>query len=120
MGLNLTSAYRAGDKKRLRKLIDEDLPELAEKVQTLHEIHRQLWLDTYQSFGWEIMDMRYGSLSARIKSAMDQIERYLDGRLPRIDELEAERLYYNGRPGIVRYTNFYHRIVSASPIAARG
>ena len=120
MGLNVTAAYRAGDRKRLRQLIDTDLPTLAEKVRTLHEIHRELWLDTYQSFGWEIMDMRYGSLSARIKSAIDQIERYLDGRLPRIDELEAERLYYDGRPGIVRYTNFYHRIVSASPIAARG
>ena len=89
-------------------------------MKKLHECHRRVWLDTYKTFGWDIMDMRYASIEARINSAVDQIERYLGGDLPEIEELEAERLYYNGKPGVVRYTNYYPRIVSGSPIAARG
>ncbi|MGI6610594.1 MAG: beta-N-acetylhexosaminidase [Limnochordia bacterium] len=120
MGLKVTEAYRAGDRQRLEELASDELPALAKQMKKLHECHRRVWLDTYKAFGWDIMDMRYASIEARINSAVDQIERYLGGDLPEIEELEAERLYYNGKPGVVRYTNYYPRIVSGSPIAARG
>ncbi|MGI6610595.1 MAG: beta-N-acetylhexosaminidase [Limnochordia bacterium] len=119
MGLKLTEAYRTGDRQRLGQLASDELPALAKEMKKLHECHRELWLDTYQAFGWEIIDMRYGSIETRIQSAIDQVKRYLDGRLAQIQELEAERLYYNNRPGIVRYTKVYQRIVSASPIGPR-
>lgn len=63
------------------------------------------------------MDMRYGSLLIRLRSAMEQTEEYLEGRLERLEELEEERRSFNGSEGPVSYANWYGRIVSASRIA---
>ena len=60
--------------------------------------------------------MRYASLVARIRSAIIEINQYLDGKLERIEELEEKRLPLHGRPGPVNYMNFYGQIVSPSRI----
>ena len=65
------------------------------------------------------MDMRYGSLLARIDSAIVEIEAYLSGEMERIEELEEERLYYGGQPGSIHYLNFFGDIVSPSRIAPK-
>ena len=44
-------------------------------------------------------------------------KRELEERLRELEELEEERLDYNGRPGMIRYLNWFGRIVSASRIA---
>ena len=35
----------------------------------------------------------------------------LSGEMERIEELEEERLYYGGKPGSIRYLNFFGDIV---------
>jgi hypothetical protein len=62
------------------------------------------------------MDMRYGSLIARINSAIIQITDYINGKTERIEELEEERLPYNGYKGPINYMNFYGKIASPSRI----
>ena len=115
MGLRLTAAYRAGDKNALRRFADEELPELLARSEALQEEHRRNWFALYKPFGWDVMDMRHGSLQARIKSAISEIKAYLDGTLERIEELEVERLYYNVSGGPVT-TNNYGNVVSPSRI----
>jgi hexosaminidase len=120
MGVRLTAAYRAGDREELQHLVSDELPDLLARIEDLHQYARSLWLRTNKALGWDIHDMRYGSLEARIKSAIVEVQAYLDGKLTTLEELDEERLYFNGRPELVRYANFYARIVSPSRIAAQG
>ena len=119
MGLRLRKAYLDGDKETLKKIACEELPELCNRVFALHEAHREAWFEIYKPTGWDIMDMRYGSLESRIRSAEIQVKAYLDGKLDSIEELEKERLPYNGVTGPLKWQNFYGDIVSASRIAPK-
>ena len=40
--------------------------------------------------------MQYGSLTARVETAIQRLSEYLDGRISRIEELEGERLPFAG------------------------
>ena len=117
MGLRITDAYKAGDKEALKNFAEKELPDLMERVNALWECHREKWFKIYKPFGWDIMDMRYGSLVARIKSAMIEIKQYLNGEMERIEELEEKRLPLHGVEGPINYMNFYGQIVSPSRIA---
>ena len=105
MGLRLTAAYRAGDKNALRRFAEEELPELSYRVSELRIAHMECWMEIYKPFGWDILDMRYGSLLARIDSAIRQVTAYIEGKLERIEELEAERLLFDkaGPRGLNKY-----------------
>lgn len=118
MGLRLTAAYKANDPDTLHALAEKELPDLRARVTELRRVHKRCWMRIYKPFGWDIMDMRYGTLLMRIESAIEQLSDYLAGVLPRIEELEEERLYFDGIPGPIHYMNGYGRIVSPSRIAA--
>ena len=77
------------------------------------------WFELYKPLGWDIMDMRYGSLLTRMDSAIEEINMYLDGKLDKIEELEQERLYYNGVEGSIKYMNYFGDVVSPSRIAPK-
>jgi len=117
MGLRLTKAYKDGDREAMKRIADVDLPETIKRMAALREVHMKIWFKLYKSLGWDVMDMRYGSLITRMQSAITEINMYLNGDMERIEELEEERLYYNGKPGMISYLNWFGRTVSASRIA---
>lgn len=90
---------------------------MLQEVRELKEAYRELSLHVYKAFGWDIIDMRFGGLMARIDTAMARLQDYLDGKIENLEELEEERLYFDGqdRPsgGVLGNCNLYHRIVSA-------
>jgi hypothetical protein len=45
-----------------------------------------------------INDLRYGTLIARFETAKERLAAYLDGSLAHIEELEAPRLRFDGKP----------------------
>lgn len=96
MGYRIAEAYKAGDKDTLRKIADEELPEMKRRVQALQNRHRELWYEVYKPFGWEVEDMRYGGLIGVIDSTMFRLNQYLNGEIEALDELHAERLSYTG------------------------
>ncbi len=117
MGLRLVKAYKADDKAELRRFAEEYLPDLKERVLSLRSYHKDCWFKIYKAFGWDIMDLRYGTLVMRITSAIEEVNSYLDGKLEKLEELEEERRYFDGKEGPIRYMNGYGRIVSPSRIA---
>jgi hypothetical protein len=119
MGLRLTAAYKAGDRAVLKNFAEMELPDLKDRMKVLRRVHMENWFALYKPFGWDIMDMRYGSLLTRIDSAIEEIHMYLDGKLDRIEELEQERLVYSGIEGAPRWLNYFGDIVSPSRIAPR-
>ena len=117
MGLRLVKAYKNNNKEELKRFAEEYLPDLKNRVLALRSYHKNCWFKIYKAFGWDIMDLRYGTLLMRITSAIEEVTDYLDGNLERIEELEEERLYFDGIKGPIRYMNGYGRIVSPSRIA---
>lgn len=119
MGLRLAAAYKAGNREALCRFADVELPDLKTRMQELRRVHMENWFDLYKPLGWDIMDMRYGSLFVRIDSAIEELHMYLDGKLDCLEELEQERLLYGGVDGSIKYLNYFGEIVSPSRIAPK-
>jgi hexosaminidase len=119
LGVTVKNLYDKGDKEGLKEIASEVLPELYERVNELRKAHRKQWMTTNKPFGWEVLDIRYGGILARIDSVIERITGYVEGRIDRIEELEQERLYFDGlnRPGgVFEGINQYVRIPTACPI----
>lgn len=119
IGLRLTAAYRAGDREVLAYIADVELTDLRHRFAMLREVHRENWFALYKPLGWDVMDMRYGSMLARIDSAVWAVHRYLSGEVECMEELDVERLPYGGKDGPIRYLNFFGDIISPSRIAPK-
>lgn len=97
---DLVAAYRAGDKQRIRGLLDWDLRDLQRETHELWQRHRRMWLATYKPFGLEVIEQRYGGLIARLQSLSDRLKSYLEGEVQTIPEFEVELLkIWEGSPG---------------------
>lgn len=112
-GLKLYKAYKCGDFATLENYVMNLLPELIRRVKDLKEYHYCQWMKINKPFGWEVLDIRYGGLIARIYTVIKRLNAYLHREIDKIEELEEDRLYYNGKPGIFSL-NEYQKIVSAS------
>lgn len=98
LGIQMKQAYDSSDFQALRYMASDILPELGNHVDDLREAHRAQWLRTFKAFGWEVLDIRYGGLLARISSTQDRLMDFIEGRTDGIEELEQERLPFAGQP----------------------
>lgn len=95
IGVRIKAAYDANNSDALREIADIILPELTEKTESFKKVYRALWLSTYKAFGFEVIDMRIGTLLSRIETARFRLKQYLAGEISIIEELEEERLFYH-------------------------
>ncbi len=96
---NLVAAYKAGDKQKVRSLLEWDLRDLQRETHELWQRHRSLWLATYKPFGLEVLECRYGGLIARLQSLFDRLHAYLDGEVESIPEFETDlQKIWDGSP----------------------
>ena len=65
------------------------------RSEALRRAHREAWLYYNKPFGFEIVDARYGAITARIDTAAYRIESYLNGDVDALEELCEERLKFN-------------------------
>ena len=120
MGIKMKNSYDRKDMKMLKEIAETDLANLYKRVSELRESHKKQWFITYKSFGWEVLDIRYGGLLVRIESAAGRLKEYINGEIDNIDELEEERLFFDGpdRPeaAAIGHCNLYARIVTAGSL----
>ncbi|MEH7380549.1 beta-N-acetylhexosaminidase [Bacillus sp. JJ1533] len=119
-GIKLKQAYDSNNKEEMKSL-QEQLIDLRYRVECLRRAHRTLWFSTYKPFGWEVLDIRYGGVLTRIETAGFRIGQWLDGAIPRISELEEERLFHDApwkMPEGALGRNSYHRIVTAGAFSS--
>jgi hexosaminidase len=117
LGIKITDAYRAGDKDALASFAKNELADLYKRVRALRSCHKAQWFDINKALGWDVLDMRYGSLLIRIESAIEQLTDYVQGKTDHLEELDEPRLYYSSVPGLVPYANFYGKIACPSRIS---
>lgn len=102
-GIKLSKAYREGDKDTLKHFTETRLPEIKAAMEKLRASHRKYFFENSKPLGWDVRDFRYGGIIARTETAIYELNEYLSGRLDRIEELELERLPFNGTEGIPYY-----------------
>lgn len=54
------------------------LSKLREHLRQLISYHRQMWMATYEPFGWEVLELRYGGQASRLESFHLRVSRFLD------------------------------------------
>ncbi len=97
-GLVLRNAYLSKDNSKLQEIADILIPTIIERVKRLHQTFYQQWMTENKVFGYDIMDMRFGALTARLQTARNRILDYLNGTLDLLPELGEERLWVDCRP----------------------
>lgn len=98
VGVELKAAYDSGDRKRLKTLANETLPEIRRRVDAFYLAFRDGWMRESRPGGFDAQDIRIGGLIRRILAAEQTVNDYLTGKIQRIEELEHERLYFDCRP----------------------
>lgn len=88
----LRARYLAGDRAYLAAVANEEIPALLALYDELERAHRALWERDMRRFGWEVIALRYGAVTGRLRDVQDELTRYLAGQLPTIEELDAEPL----------------------------
>jgi hexosaminidase len=97
IGVRLVRAYLSRDREQMARISNEDIASLNERVAALHKAFRDQWMSENKVFGFDVQDIRFGGLLARLKAAQERIGDYLAGKTDRIEELEQERLYFDAR-----------------------
>lgn len=119
LGTRIRRAYLDGDRDALARIASEELPDLNCTVEALKKERENIWFEEYKPNGFEVLDIRISGVAARLASAKERIESWLDGRVSALEELEEERLPYlaaedGTRP--VPSCNLWENIVSACNI----
>lgn len=115
IGIELKAAYDQQDKVKMFSLLEE-VKELTLEAEVLRGKHRDIWFSLYKPFGWEVIELRYGGLKARMETAQFRIQQWLDGETGKLEELEEKRLVHDGPNGIPEGSlgnHFYYRIATA-------
>ncbi|WP_461224880.1 family 20 glycosylhydrolase [Lacticaseibacillus suihuaensis] len=87
----INSSYQSGQKDQQPVIVDLST-ELVKRLRDLRDAHRAVWFELNAPFGWEVMDIRYGGLIARVDTALWRLQQWEDGAVAKLDELEVPRL----------------------------
>lgn len=122
VGVQLTTAYKAGDKDALRAIATETLPEIAARMRVFKKAAETQWFKENKPFGFEVIDIRIGGTISRVESSASRVLAYVNGEIDALPELAEERLFFNNQPADQEITNFnynmWHRMVSACNICS--
>jgi len=86
----LVTAYHRKDLAKLRKYLREEIPSLKSEVEKLWRSHRALWMRDRKPFGWEVLELRYGGLMARLDTLRERIEMFVQGEYKSIPEFDTQ------------------------------
>lgn len=115
LGVQLKRAYDMGDKEKLACLL-ETVKELKPLHEELRKKHRKVWMKYNKAFGWEVLDIRYGGIVARLQSVSDRLSDYLNGDISQIEELEARKLKAHQQENMIG-RGLYEDICSTSKLS---
>lgn len=121
IGLQITRFYQEDNKEALRDIATDQLPAISKRIDDLRRTHRRLWMTTCKAPGWEVLDIRYGGIMARLSTSSDRLLDYVDEHVEVLEELDMERLLFDpnlpdGLGALNINMNSYQRIVTASAL----
>ena len=117
LGIKTRSAYKAGDKVALKKLLKERYYPLIKRLGIFYQAYINQWDIENKPFGFEVQDFRIGGLIKRVEHQARRLEQYLAGKVDAIPELDETQLdaYPNLREG--GSFNSFAKCISASVLS---
>ena len=115
LGVRLKKAYDAHDLSTLETICEEVIPGIINDLSTTRLLREHLWMQDAKPFGYELVDIKLSGVIARLTSTRYRLRYYIDGRVKRLEELEAHRLPYF-LPGTPKRENLWHRIISGADL----
>lgn len=94
LGLRIKEAYEKKDLSTLELFCEDVIPSLNDVLWKMKLLREQLWLRDAKPFGYELLDIKLGSVITRLESNRRRIRSYLDGSVAALEELEQPRLPY--------------------------
>ena len=93
--LEVRDHYQNGDTAAMRTCLNEVVIPTVESMESLWNLHREVWNEWYKPFGWEVIDARYATVCARLRHLEKMIQDYLEDPSIRYEELEydLQRIY---------------------------
>ncbi|MBQ7206172.1 MAG: hypothetical protein IJS01_00080 [Lentisphaeria bacterium] len=85
----LADAYDRKDRDGLQEIAKKNVPELVASVRAFDASFRRQWMRSARPFGLERIQARNAALIARLEETAVRIGEFLDGAVPRIEELEC-------------------------------
>lgn len=113
IGIRLTKAYKENNREAMKNIVAE-IADARAAFNDFTETYSEVWYKNNKPFGFERLDLRLGGVAARMDRAAERVTRYLNGDIQSIDELEEERLIYDGRENPYSYRTFSERYMSVS------
>lgn len=111
LGADTREAYIARDRDGLKRLLHR-YNEVERLLWNFYCIYRNQWMKDNKPFGFEIQEARIGGLLMRIGSCHERLQKYYDGKIGRIDELEETTLDYFPAKSEAHYENQWDRLIS--------
>lgn len=94
LGVKLREAYRAGDRKELRRLADHEMAQEPIRIRAFAKAFKKQWDKENKPCGYQYWAHMFGGLEERAKYERSRVIDYLEGRSDSIDELSWELLPY--------------------------
>jgi len=93
--LEVRAHYQSGNTTAIRTCLDEVLAPTLEAMESLWNLHRQVWNKWYKPFGWEVIEARYATVCARLQHLGKMMREYLKDPSIRYEEFEydLQRVY---------------------------
>jgi len=114
LGVKTRNAYKNGNKEQLQKIVSVDYPTLLTRIDAFYSAFEECWMIEKKSLGFEVQDIRIGGLIQRIKRCRTTVQRYIDGKIDKIEELEQEILPpFGNESGDIGY-NYYGVLPTAN------
>lgn len=111
LGIRLKEAYDSGDREKLKEL-SEEISVLEEKFEKYIALAGKTWNANCKPFGWEAQNIVLGGAASRIRWAKKRVDDYLAGDISEIEELAAERFYYNEKDRPLTEVDGYRQFMS--------
>ncbi len=93
LGHEIRAAWDRKDKDEMLCLCTR-LLKCAEKTDCLREQRRKIWFSECRPFGYEVLDIRFGGVAIRLRSAVDRLKVWISGETDYLAELEEPRIRY--------------------------
>lgn len=93
LGVDTRAAYRAGDRKALRRLIPR-YKRAAAAVKRFRDTREVVWTTENKPYGWEVHEARFGGLISRLLACAERLRQYVAGEITEIPELAETILPY--------------------------
>lgn len=101
LGWRMSEAYLSGDRDTLRRIAEQDIPEILNDVEAFLTAYRAQWYRENKVYGFSTQEIRIGGLEKRLESARIRLLSYLNGEtacIPEFDEpVLPVRQKYAGR-----------------------